>query len=118
MSADGEVIYCVQPDLPAPPDGTYRTDKGNLKEIKSSDSNYAMYQKALYYCYGGDGFREENSAFKSDSSKHQIRYEESTPSAFMGNLKYSQYGFEMLEPSGYKLHYTLTHILKKNRLHQ
>lgn len=111
MSADGKMIYCVQPDLPAPPNGTYRTDNGKLTEITSSNSKYTMYQKALYYCYGGDGFKVSNSAFTTDASKHQIKYTGNTPSAFMGNLKYSQYGYEMLEPSGSTLHYLLTHVL-------
>lgn len=111
MSADGKMVYCVQPDLPAPPNGSYRTDNGKLTEIMSSNSKYAMYRKALYYGYGGDGFNTSNNAFKTDSSKHEIHYSGNTPSAFMGNLKFSQYGFEMLEPSGSNLHYLLTHVL-------
>lgn len=111
LTADGKTIYCVQPDLPAPPTGTYRTDKGNLTEIKSSDSKYNMYRKALYYCYGGDGFNIANNAFKTNTSKHHLKYSGNTPSAFMGNLKYSQYGYEMLEPSGSDLHYLLTHLV-------
>lgn len=111
MSADGEMIYCAQPDLPAPPNGTYRTDNGKLTEIKSSNNNYQMYIKALYYGYGGEGFNNSNTAFETDSSKHEVRYSENTPSAFIGNLKYSQYGFTMLEPSGADLHYLMTHLL-------
>ena len=86
MSADGKMVYCVQPDLPAPPNGSYRTDNGKLTEIMSSNSKYAMYRKALYYGYGGDGFNTSNNAFKTDSSKHEIHYSGNTPSAFMGNL--------------------------------
>lgn len=111
LLADGKTIYCVQPDLPAPPTGTYRTDKGNLTEIKSTDSKYNMYRKALYYCYGGDGFNKSNDAFKTNTSKHQLKYSDNSPSAFMGNLKYTQYGYEMLEPSGNELHYLLTHLV-------
>lgn len=111
MSADGNMVYCVQPDLPAPATGTYRTDNGNLTEIKSSDSNFKMYQKTLYYCYGGAGFNVSNNAFKTDTSKHQQKYSGNTPSAFMGNLKYSQYGYEYTTLSGSNLHYMFTHLL-------
>lgn len=111
MTADGKQVYCVQPDLDAPPNGVYRTDKGNLKEITSSDSKYEMYRKALYYCYGGDGFNKTNNAFKTDTSKHQLTYTGNTPSAFMGNLKCSQYGLEYTTLSGSRLHYMYTHLL-------
>ena len=111
MTADGKQVYCVQPDLDAPPNGVYRTDKGNLKEITSSDSKYEMYRKALYYCYGGDGFNTTNNAFKTDTSKHQLTYTGNTPSAFMGNLKCSQYGLEYTTLNGNRLHYMYTHLL-------
>lgn len=111
MTADGKMVYCVQPDLGAPPDGVYRTDEGNLKEITSSDSKYEMYRKALYYCYGGDGFNTTNDAFKTDTSKHQLNYSGNTPSAFMGNLKCSQYGLVYTTLSGRRLHYMYTHLL-------
>lgn len=111
MTADGKQVYCVQPDKAAPPNGTYRTDKGNLKEIPTSDSKYQMYNKALYYCYGGGGFNVSNNAFKTDTSKHQQKYSGNTPSAFMGNLKYSQYGFEYTTLSGSRLHSMFSHLL-------
>lgn len=111
MSADGKMVYCVQPDLSAPPSGEYRTDNGKLTEIKSTESKYNMYNKALYYCYGGDGFNTSNNAFKTNTNNHQLKYSGNTPSAFIGNLKYSQYGFEMIEPSGSDLHYLMTHAL-------
>ena len=111
MTADGKQVYCVQPDLDAPPNGVYRTDKGNLKEITSSDSKYEMYRKALYYCYGGDGFNKTNNAFKTDTSKHQLKYSGNTPSAFMGNLKCTNWGTEWTDLSGSRLHYMYTHLL-------
>lgn len=111
MTADGKQIYCVQPDKQAPPNGTYRTDKGNLKEIPTTDSKYQMYNKALYYCYGGGGFNVSNNAFKTDTSKHQQKYSGNTPSSFMGNLKYSQYGFEYTTLSGSRLHSMFSHLL-------
>lgn len=111
MTADGKQVYCVQPDLDAPPNGVYRTDKGNLKEITSSDSKYNMYRKALYYCYGGDGFNKTNNAFKTDTSKHQLKYSGNTPSAFMGNLKCTNWGTEWTDLSGSRLHYMYTHLL-------
>lgn len=111
MSADGKMVYCVQPDLSAPPSGEYRTDNGKLTEIKSTESKYNMYNKALYYCYGGDGFNTSNDAFKTNTNNHQLKYSGNTPSAFIGNLKYSQFGFEMIEPSGSNLHYLMTHAL-------
>ena len=111
MTADGKQIYCVQPDKAAPPNGTYRTDVGNLKEIKSSDSKYSMYNKALYYCYGGGGFNVSNNAFKTDTSKHQQKYSGNTPSSFMGNLKYSLYGAEYTTLSGNRLHSMFSHLL-------
>ena len=111
MTADGKQVYCVQPDLDAPPNGVYRTDKGNLKEITSSDSKYEMYRKALYYCYGGDGFNKTNNAFKTDTSKHQLKYSGNTPSAFIGNLKYKKDGTLYTDLSGERLHYMFTHLL-------
>ena len=112
MTADGKMVYCVQPDLPAPKNGTYSTDKGNLKEITDSDSKYSMYRKALYYCYGGDGFNTSNSAFKTDTSKHKQVYSGNAPSAFMGNLKWNSNGtIYKTDLSGEKLHYMYTHLL-------
>lgn len=111
MTADGKQVYCVQPDLPAPPNGTYRTDNGKLTEITSSNSKYDMYRKALYYCYGGAGFNTSNTAFKTDSSKHQVKYSGNTPSAFMGNLKWSSGGTYYTSLSDSNLHYMYTHLL-------
>ena len=112
MTADGKQVFCVEPDKPAPPNGTYRTDKGNLKEIKPTDSKYEMYNKALYYCSGGDGFNTSNSAFKTDTSKHKQVYSGNTPSAFMGNLKWSSTGSVYYTScSGDNLHYMFTHLL-------
>lgn len=112
MSADSKMVYCVQPDLPAPPNGTYRTDKGNLKEITSSSSKYSMYRKALYYCYGGDGFNTSNSAFKTNNSNHKQVYSGNTPAAFMGNLKWNASGTVYYTSlSGSELHYMFTHLL-------
>ncbi len=109
LTADGKMVYCINPDLPLPTDGEYRTDKGNLIEIKSTDSKYSMYLKALYYCYGGDGFNTVNNAFKTDTSKHISKVSGNTPKSFMTNLKYSQYGYEVLTPNGNGLYYLLTH---------
>lgn len=109
LTADGKMVYCINPDLPLPSDGEYRTDKGNLVEIKSTDSKYSMYLKALYYCYGGDGFNTTNNAFKTDTSKHSAKVSGNTPKAFMTNLKYSQYGYEVITPDGNGLYYLLTH---------
>ncbi|MDD6988214.1 SpaA isopeptide-forming pilin-related protein [Ruminococcus sp.] len=112
MTADGKQVFCVEPDKPAPPNGTYRTDKGNLKEIKPTDSKYEMYNKALYYCSGGDGFNTSNSAFKTDTSKHKQVYSGNTPSAFMGNLKWNSTGSVYYTScSGDNLHYMFTHLL-------
>lgn len=112
MSADNKMVYCVQPDLPAPPNGTYRTDKGNLKEITSSSSKYSMYRKALYYCYGGDGFNTSNSAFKTNTSNHKQVYSGNTPAAFMGNLKWNASGtMYYTSLSGSELHYMFTHLV-------
>lgn len=112
MTADGKQVFCVEPDKPAPPNGTYRTDKGNLKEIKPTDSKYEMYNKALYYCSGGDGFNTSNSAFKTDTSKHKQVYSGNTPSAFMGNLKWNSSGSVYYTScSGDNLHYMFTHLL-------
>ena len=112
MTADGKQVFCVEPDKPAPPNGTYRTDKGNLKEIKPTDSKYEMYNKALYYCFGGDGFNTSNSAFKTDTSKHKQVYSGNTPSAFMGNLKWNSTGSVYYTScSGDNLHYMFTHLL-------
>lgn len=109
LYADSNMTYCVKPDLPVPPTGSYSTDTGNLKELTSSTYHYQLLRKALYYCYGGAGFSIENSAFKTDTSKHQQHYSGNTPAAFMGNLKFTQYGYEALWPSGSNLHYLLTH---------
>lgn len=112
MTADGKQVFCVEPDKEAPPNGTYRTDKGNLKEIKPTDSKYEMYNKALYYCSGGDGFNTSNSAFKTDTSKHKQVYSGNTPSAFMGNLKWNSTGSVYYTScSGDNLHYMFTHLL-------
>lgn len=111
MQADSKMVYCVQPNLPAPPNGTYRTDKGKLTEITSSNKNYIMYRKALYYCYGGDGYNAEHAAFKTDESKHKKSAAGNTPKSFMTNLKLSQYGYEYTTLSGNNLHYMFTHLL-------
>lgn len=111
MIADGKQVYCVQPDLPAPDDGVYSTSNNKLQEINTNDRNYNMYLKALYYCYGGDGFDTEISAFKTDTSKHYQEFAGNSPAAFMGNLKYSDGGYEVIANSGWKLHYILTHLL-------
>ncbi|MCQ2515133.1 MAG: hypothetical protein MJ089_08640 [Ruminococcus sp.] len=111
MIADGKQVYCVQPDLPAPDDGVYSTSNNKLQEINTNDRNYNMYLKALYYCYGGDGFDTEISAFKTDTSKHYQEFAGNSPAAFMGNLKYSYGGYEVITNSGWKLHYILTHLL-------
>lgn len=112
MTADGKMVYCLQPDLPAPPNGTYRTDNGKLKEITSSDSKYTMYRKALYYCYGGDGFNTSNAAFKTNTNKHKAVYSGNTPSAFIGNLKWNKTGTVYYTSlSGSNLHYTFTHLV-------
>lgn len=112
MTADGKQVFCVEPDKPAPPNGTYRTDKGNLKELKPTDSKYEMYNKALYYCSGGDGFNISNSAFKTDTSKHKQVYSGNTPSAFIGNLKWNSSGSVYYTScNGDNLHYMFTHLL-------
>ena len=111
MTADGKMVYCVQPDLPAPPNGSYRTDNGKLSEITSSNSKYSMYRKALYYGYGGDGFNTSNNAFKTDTSKHQQSVSGNTPKTFLSNLKYSQYGYPYTSLSGNNLYYMFTHLL-------
>ena len=111
MSADGKMVYCMQPDKPAPPNGTYRTDKGTLKEITSTNETCTMLRKALYYLYGGDGFKNSYSVFATDESKHKSKFSGNTPSAFVGNLKYSQYGYEVIPLNGSDLHYCLTHLI-------
>ena len=111
MSADGKMVYCVQPDLPAPPNGSYRTDNGKLSELTSSNSKYSMYRKALYYGYGGDGFSTSNSAFKTDTSKHQQSASGNTPKAFLSNLKFTQYGYPYTTLTGNNLYYMFTHLL-------
>ncbi|MCQ2515211.1 MAG: prealbumin-like fold domain-containing protein, partial [Ruminococcus sp.] len=111
MTADNKMVYCLQPDKPAPPNGTYRTDKNTLYEYTSDKLNYNLIRKAMYYCYGGDGFKKEVNAFATDTSSHYKEFDGNTMAAFMGNLKYSQYGYTVLEPSGSELHYLLTHIL-------
>lgn len=112
MTADGKQVFCVEPDKPAPPNGTYRTDKGNLKEIKPTDSKYEMYNKALYYCSGGAGFNKSNNAFKTNTSKHKQVFSGNTPSAFMGNLKWNSTGSVYYTScNGDNLHYMFTHLL-------
>lgn len=109
LYADSNMTYCLKPDKAVPPTGKYSTDSGNLKEVSTSSTNYQLLRKALYYCYGGAGFNTSNTAFATDTSKHQQHFEGNTMAAFMGNLKYSQYGFNMLTPTGSSLHYLLTH---------
>ncbi len=109
LIADGKMVYCINPNKPLPNDGYYRTDKGNLIEIKPTDSKYAMYIKAMYYCHGGNGFNVANNAFKTDTSKHTVTVSGNTPKAFMTNLKRTQYNYEVLYPTGNALYYLLTH---------
>ncbi len=110
LTADGELTYCIMPDKPVPPDGKYSTSDNNLKKLTSSNTeNYTWFTKALYYGYGGDGFNTKLSAFTTNSNNHQVVNKDGTCKAFMDNLKYSQYGFEMLEPNGSDLYYLLTH---------
>ena len=110
LTADGDLTYCLMPDKPVPPDGTYSTSSGNLKKLTPENTkNYSWYAKALYYCYGGGGFTTESTAFKTDPSKHEVSYIGNNCKVFMNNLKYSHYGFEMLKPSGSELWYLLTH---------
>lgn len=111
MSADGKMVYCMQPDKPAPPNGAYRTDNGTLQEITSTNETCTMLRKALYYMYGGDGFKNSYSAFTTNESKHQSKFSGNTPSSFIGNLKYSQYGYEVIPLNGSDLHYCLTHLV-------
>lgn len=111
MSADGKMVYCMQPDKPAPPNGAYRTDNGTLQEITSTNETCTMLRKALYYMYGGDGFKNSYSAFTTNESKHQNKFSGNTPSSFIGNLKYSQYGYEVIPLNGSDLHYCLTHLV-------
>lgn len=109
LIADGQMVYCINPDKPLPNDGYYRTDKGNLVEIKSTDSKYAMYIKAMYYCNGGAGFNTANNAFETDTAKHTVTVSGNTPKAFMTNLKKTQWGAETITPTGDELYYLLTH---------
>lgn len=111
MSADGKMVYCMQPDKPAPPNGAYRTDNGTLQEITSTNETCTMLRKALYYMYGGDGFKNSYSAFTTNESKHKSKFSGNTPSSFIGNLKYSQYGYEVVPLNGSDLHYCLTHLV-------
>ena len=111
MQADGKMVYCVQPDKDAPPEGTYSTSDKKLIEITSSDSKYAMYRKALYYCYGGDGFKVTNNAFKTDTSNHQVNKSGNTPEAFMSNLKTSAGGFNYTSLSNTNLFYMYSHLV-------
>ena len=99
MFADGKMAYCVNPKLPAP-SGTFRTSDSNCIEL-SSHPNYTYLYKALYYCYGGDGFKKEVTAFQT--TVHT--YSGNNMSAFMGNLK-SKYS---LYASSSDLHYLMTH---------
>lgn len=109
LKADGKMVYCINPDLPLPADGKYSTDKGNLREITSDWKNHDMFVKALYYCYGGDGFNVANNAFKTDTSKHKLEVSGNTPKAFMTNLRKNNYGTVFLTPTNDELHYLLTH---------
>lgn len=111
MQADGKMVYCVQPDKDAPPEGTYSTSDKKLIDITSSDSKYAMYRKALYYCYGGDGFKVTNNAFKTDTSNHQVNKSGNTPEAFMSNLKTSAGGFNYTSLSNTNLYYMYSHLV-------
>lgn len=113
MTADGQYIFCMNGDKPAPNNGTYSTDKGNLTEIKSTDSKFALYAKALYYGYSGAGFNVTNSLFKTDTSKHKAVVSGNTPKAFMDNLRYSSGGYKLITTVGTdaQYEYLFTHMI-------
>lgn len=110
ITAEGKMTYCINPHKPLPPDGTYSTDDSNLFEITPDNGNYELFRKALYYCYGGEGFRN-SPYFPTDSAKHKKVYDSDNMDDFMWNLKYSSGGYLMIEPESENLYYLLTHRL-------
>lgn len=98
MYADGKMAYCVNPALPAPK-GTFTTTDNNCVKLTSENTkNYNSLVKALYYCYGGDGF---NTKLETAGNK--------TMKGYMDSLRKSEWGVVLLNPQGENLYYLLTH---------
>ncbi len=71
MKANDKVVYCVQPEKGAPPEGMYSS--GKLKQLPEDGylgkKSKAAYNKALYYCYGGTWFNRKEPAWGNKSMK-------------------------------------------------
>lgn len=53
MEADGSVAYCMDPQLPTPAPGTYRT----VEELAPANpANASTLRAAAWYSFGGPGF--------------------------------------------------------------
>lgn len=95
MYADGRMAYCVNPKLSAP-SGDFGSD--NLVLLSESNEKTIMFYKTLYYCYGGQGFESNISAFGGT----------------MKNLMDSKKSAHWLGAGGNSLYYLLTHrVLSK-----
>lgn len=110
ITAEGKMTYCINPQKKLPPDGTYSTDDSNLFEITPDNGNYELFRKALYYCYGGEGFRN-SPYFPTDTTKHDQIKGSDNMCDFMWNLKYTNEDYLLLEPEDDNLYYLLTHRL-------
>lgn len=98
MYADDKMAYCVNPALPAPT-GTFTTTDNNCVPLTSKNTkNYNSLVKALYYCYGGDGFSTKLTATGNKTMK-----------AYMDSLRTTDWGIVLLNPKGNDLYYLLTH---------
>ena len=85
-TANGKTVaYCIDPHIDAPTNGTYK----NIVECTN-----ANVKKAMYYCYGGEGFEIKQSAFGNKTMKDFMLAEKSA---------------HWLGASGSDLYYLLTH---------
>lgn len=71
MKANEKIVYCVQPEKPAPSEKTY--DSSKLKQVPESgnfgNKSKKAFNKALYYCYGGTWFDKKVSEWGNKSMK-------------------------------------------------
>lgn len=124
MKANGKPVYCVMPELDAPPEGTYRKTDTRIKRVSENGTfgpggtTKAAWNKVLYYSQGGTRFNDSNFSWKYTSVDNKTRTMKEWMTYFLKQKCGSSFKGALPSVSGVPsgefnddTYYALTHIL-------
>ncbi|MGN1468187.1 MAG: SpaH/EbpB family LPXTG-anchored major pilin, partial [Ruminococcus sp.] len=109
-----KLAYCIDADLPAPPTGDYHITTGTRDLADTMGSKrYKNMCKALYYCYGGEGFSKNIGVYPQERHRKyngEWWYSDKPGSMndVFGNIRYAEWDAP-IGASGESLCSLLTH---------